>query len=125
RVCAWARSPASVRWATIWPCAISSGDREGAQRTRMSEPGSDHPRALEDYEAPASDEFAVSGRSAAGTVAAGIFTSRIVGFVRERAFAHFFGVGVHADVLQVAFRLPNLLQNLLGEGTISAAFIPI
>src|SRR5690606_35787128 len=107
------------------PCAISSGDREGAQRTRMSEPGSDHPRALEDYEAPASDEFAVSGRSAAGTVAAGIFTSRIVGFVRERAFAHFFGVGVHADVLQVAFRLPNLLQNLLGEGTISAAFIPI
>src|SRR5690606_27665056 len=38
---------------------------------------------------------------------------------------HFFGVGAHADVLQVAFRGPNLLQNLLGEGTISAAFIPI
>ena len=63
--------------------------------------------------------------SAAGTVAAGIFTSRIIGFVRERAVAHFFGVGAHADVFQVAFRGPNLLQNLLGEGTISAAFIPI
>lgn len=64
-------------------------------------------------------------RSAAGTVAAGIFTSRLIGFVRERAVAHFFGVGAHADVLQVAFRGPNILQNLLGEGTISAAFIPI
>lgn len=63
--------------------------------------------------------------SAAGTVASGIFTSRIIGFVRERAVAHFFGVGAHADVFQVAFRGPNLLQNLLGEGTISAAFIPI
>lgn len=65
------------------------------------------------------------GASAAGTVASGIFTSRIIGFVRERAVAHFFGVGAHADVFQVAFRGPNLLQNLLGEGTISAAFIPI
>ncbi len=63
--------------------------------------------------------------SAASTVASGIFTSRIIGFVRERAVAHFFGVGAHADVFQVAFRGPNLLQNLLGEGTISAAFIPI
>ncbi|MEX0820975.1 MAG: lipid II flippase MurJ, partial [Rhodothermales bacterium] len=63
--------------------------------------------------------------SSAPTVAAGILTSRILGFVRERAVAHFFGVGAHADVFQVAFRGPNLLQNLLGEGTISAAFIPI
>ncbi len=63
--------------------------------------------------------------SAAGTVAAGIFTSRILGFVRERTVAHFFGVGAHADVFQMAFKGPNLLQNLLGEGTISAAFIPI
>lgn len=65
------------------------------------------------------------GRNSAATVASGILTSRLVGFVRERAIAHFFGVGAHADVFQVAFRGPNLLQNLLGEGTISAAFIPI
>ena len=64
-------------------------------------------------------------KSAAGTVAAGIFSSRIVGLIRERVLAYFFGVGAHADVVQFAFRAPNLLQNLLGEGTISAAFIPI
>ena len=74
--------------------------------------------AVED--APESGE-----ESAAGSVAGGIFLSRIFGLLRERAVAYFFGVGAHADVLQVAFKSPNLLQNLLGEGTISAAFIPI
>ena len=63
--------------------------------------------------------------SAAGVVALGIFVSKILGLLRERAVAFYFGVGAHADVWQVAFRAPNLLQNLLGEGTISAAFIPI
>ncbi len=64
-------------------------------------------------------------RNAAGVVAGGILASRLFGFARERALAHFFGLGAYADVFQVAFRGPNLLQNLLGEGTISAAFIPI
>ncbi|MEM1042466.1 MAG: murein biosynthesis integral membrane protein MurJ [Bacteroidota bacterium] len=63
--------------------------------------------------------------SAAGLVAGGILLSRLIGFVRERAIGYFFGVGPHADVFRVALRAPNLLQNLLGEGTISAAFIPI
>ena len=58
-------------------------------------------------------------------MAGGILLSRITGLVRERVAAYFFGVGAHADVLQFAFRAPNLIQNLLGEGTISAAFIPI
>lgn len=66
-----------------------------------------------------------SSGSAAGIIAAGIFTSRIMGFIREAATAYFFGVGAHADVLRTALRMPNVLQNLLGEGTISAAFIPI
>ena len=66
-----------------------------------------------------------SSASRAATVAAGILSSRVVGFLRERAVAHFFGVGAHADVFRVALRGPNILQNLLGEGTISAAFIPI
>ena len=75
---------------------------------------------------PDADDDASSGRgSAAGSVAAGILSSRILGLLRERAQAYFFGVSVYADVLQVAFKSPNLLQNLLGEGTISAAFIPI
>ena len=68
---------------------------------------------------------AAAGKSAALLVAAGIFTSRVIGLVRERAISYFFGLGPHADVLRVAFRTPNLLQNLLGEGTVSAAFIPV
>jgi putative peptidoglycan lipid II flippase len=73
----------------------------------------------------ADSESGAEGGSAAGSVAGGILLSRIVGLLRERTVAYFFGVGAHADVLQVAFKSPNLLQNLLGEGTISAAFIPI
>ncbi len=74
---------------------------------------------------PTEEGAGAEGESAAGSVAGGIFLSRIFGLLRERAVAYFFGVGAHADVLQVAFKSPNLLQNLLGEGTISAAFIPI
>lgn len=72
-----------------------------------------------------SSPSADANESAAGAVAAGILSSRILGLLRERTVAYFFGVSAHADVLQVAFKSPNLLQNLLGEGTISAAFIPI
>ncbi len=61
----------------------------------------------------------------ASRVAAGILSSRLLGFVRQALYAHFFGVSAHADVVETAFRSPNLLQNLLGEGTISASFIPI
>lgn len=82
------------------------------------------PDVPSDPDASAADEAAPSS-SAAGVVAAGIFLSKIVGLLRERAVAFYFGVSAHADVWQVAFRAPNLLQNLLGEGTISAAFIPI
>ena len=79
----------------------------------------------ETVSAEAASASGAEGESAAGSVAGGIFLSRIFGLLRERAVAYFFGVGAHADVLQVAFKSPNLLQNLLGEGTISAAFIPI
>src|SRR4026208_1218841 len=61
----------------------------------------------------------------AATAALGLLSSRLGGFVRERAYAHFLGVGPHMDVLRLAFRAPNVIQNLLGEGTLSAAFIPI
>lgn len=58
-------------------------------------------------------------------VAAGIFSSRLAGLLRTSALGAFFGVGPHADVFSAALRLPNLLQNLLGEQTLSAAFIPV
>ncbi len=57
-------------------------------------------------------------------VGLGILASRLAGFVRDRMLGHFFGLGPHADVFRTALRGPNLLQNLLGEGTISATFIP-
>ena len=62
---------------------------------------------------------------ASALVSAGILLSRISGLVRERVFAHFFGASPVADAWKAALRLPNLIQNLLGEGTLSASFIPI
>lgn len=58
-------------------------------------------------------------------VAAGIFLSRILGLVRQRAFAHYLGTSAAADAFTAAFRIPNLLQNLFGEGALSASFIPV
>jgi putative peptidoglycan lipid II flippase len=58
-------------------------------------------------------------------VAAGIFLSRIAGLVREGVFSHFFGISIYADVFKAGLRMPNVLQNLLGEGTLSASFIPV
>lgn len=58
-------------------------------------------------------------------MAAGIFLSRIVGLVRQRVLAHYFGQTTGAaDALAAAFRIPNFLQNLFGEGALSASFIP-
>ena len=65
------------------------------------------------------------GRGAAAMVAAGILLSRLSGLVRERVFAHYLGASLAADVYRVAFRVPNMLQNLLGEGVLSASFIPV
>lgn len=62
---------------------------------------------------------------AAALVGAGIFLSRVFGFVRERVFAHWFGTTDLADAWRAALRLPNVLQNLLGEGTLSASLIPV
>src|SRR5438309_1776466 len=59
-------------------------------------------------------------------VAAGIFLSRIAGLLRERVIAYFLGnQTVAADALRGALRIPNILQNLFGEGVLSASFIPV
>ena len=58
-------------------------------------------------------------------VAAGIFLSRIAGLVRDRVFAHYFGNSDAADAFKAALRIPNFLQNLFGEGVLSASFIPV
>lgn len=58
-------------------------------------------------------------------VASGILLSRIAGFAREAAIANFLGVGLAVDAFKTALRIPNLMQNLLGEGVLSASFIPV
>ncbi|HUQ19347.1 MAG TPA: murein biosynthesis integral membrane protein MurJ [Gemmatimonadaceae bacterium] len=65
-----------------------------------------------------------NSRGAAFLVGAGIFLSRIAGLVRNKFFAHYFGSSLAADALNAAIRIPNLLQNLFGEGVLSASFIP-
>jgi putative peptidoglycan lipid II flippase len=62
----------------------------------------------------------------AALVALGILASRLAGLVRVRVFAHYFGQESDpADAFNAAFRIPNFLQNLFGEGALSASFIPV
>ncbi|MEO8216993.1 MAG: murein biosynthesis integral membrane protein MurJ [Acidobacteriota bacterium] len=61
----------------------------------------------------------------AALVAAGILLSRVAGLVREKVFAHYFGNSVAAGAFKAALKIPNLLQNLFGEGVLSASFIPV
>ena len=74
---------------------------------------------------PASPATPPPARGGAAKVFAGILLSRLMGFVREGTFARYFGVGPHQDALTAVMRVPNVLQNLLGEGVLSASFIPI
>lgn len=65
-----------------------------------------------------------SGRGAT-LVAAGILASRVMGLVRQLIFARYLGLGPEAAAYSAAIRIPNFLQNLLGEGVLSASFIPV
>lgn len=58
-------------------------------------------------------------------VGLGIFLSRISGLLRVRIFAHYFGNSDAGDAFNAALKIPNFLQNLFGEGVLSASFIPV
>ncbi len=58
-------------------------------------------------------------------VASGILASRVTGLLREIVIAAALGAGPVADAFRGGMKIPNLLQNLLGEGSISAAFVPV
>ncbi|MFI5340871.1 MAG: murein biosynthesis integral membrane protein MurJ [Candidatus Methylomirabilales bacterium] len=76
---------------------------------------------------PSSKENPESPSSAARSafmVGTGILLSRLAGLIRDRVFAHYFGNSDAADAFRAAFRIPNFLQNLFGEGVLSASFIP-
>lgn len=75
-----------------------------------------------DNQVPSESKASSSG---AYLVAAGIFLSRIAGLVRERVFANYFGNSDSGDAFKAALKIPNFLQNLFGEGVLSASFIPV
>jgi putative peptidoglycan lipid II flippase len=76
-------------------------------------------------EAHSSERRRTTG-GAAALVAAGILLSRLTGLVRSRVFAYYFGLqNDSADAFNAALRIPNVLQNLFGEGALSASFIPV
>ncbi|MBN2624846.1 MAG: murein biosynthesis integral membrane protein MurJ, partial [Acidimicrobiales bacterium] len=80
-------------------------------------------------EPPAAAPAATPGPAAGGRgsllVAAGILLSRTAGLIREVVTAAFLGSADAADAFKAALRIPNLMQNLLGEGVLSASFIPV
>jgi len=61
----------------------------------------------------------------AGTVSVAVMCSRVLGLVREQVFAVLFGAGFAYDAFIVAFRIPNLLRDLFGEGALSSAFVSV
>ncbi len=65
-----------------------------------------------------------TGRSAF-FVAIGILCSRLIGLVRQRVIAHYFGLEMEADAWTAAFKIPNFLQNLFGDQALSGSFIPV
>src|SRR6266404_1073620 len=60
-----------------------------------------------------------------GAMAAATLTSRVLGMAREMVYAAFMGNSAVASAFIMAFQVPNLFRRLLGEGALTAAFIPI
>lgn len=99
----------------------------------MSSPGAEPaPSAPGDGARPGGGSKA-AGASAGGSrtghhaalVATGILASRVAGFVRQHFLARMLGLSDASDAFNAAFKIPNFLQNLFGEGVLSASFIPV
>src|SRR6478672_2351509 len=62
---------------------------------------------------------------ASGAMAIATLTSRVLGMVREMVYGYFMGTTWVASAFLLAFQVPNLFRRLLGEGALTAVFIPI
>ena len=60
-----------------------------------------------------------------GVIGFATAVSRVLGFIRDIVIARFFGTAIYAQAFVVAFRIPNLLRDLIGEGATNAAFVPV
>jgi putative peptidoglycan lipid II flippase len=61
----------------------------------------------------------------AGVIAIATLASRILGFIRDIVIARLFGVYLYAQAFVIAFKIPNLFRDLVGEGATNAAFVPV
>ncbi|HYR85997.1 MAG TPA: murein biosynthesis integral membrane protein MurJ [Terriglobia bacterium] len=61
----------------------------------------------------------------ASVITAATILSRIFGYIRDSRVAFLLGAGTANDAYTIAYRIPNLLRRLVGEGAVSAAFIPV
>lgn len=61
----------------------------------------------------------------AGVIGLGISVSRILGFIRDIIIAAIFGTSMPLQAFVVAFRIPNMLRDLVGEGAANSAFVPV
>lgn len=95
------------------PAALGDAARSDDPADEAVEPAASVPTA------------ARSSTAASAMIAVGILLSRVAGLIRTRVVAMFFGTSEFADVFAAGMRMPNLLQNLLGEGVLSASFIPV
>jgi len=59
------------------------------------------------------------------TISALTVVSRIFGYIRDKRISFLLGTGDLADAYSIAFRIPNTLRRLVGEGAVSASFIPV
>jgi len=60
-----------------------------------------------------------------GVIGIATALSRVLGFMRDIVIANFFGTAIYAQAFVVAFRIPNLLRDLIGEGATNSAFVPV
>lgn len=61
----------------------------------------------------------------AGVIGVATFCSRLLGFARDVVIARMFGVYVYAQAFVIAFKIPNLFRDMIGEGAANAAFVPV
>src|SRR4029450_12174170 len=94
---------------------------------RGRSPMSDAPRGNGAPSAPDSERSGSAARTGRHVFHGGaaILFSRIVGLIRQRVFAHYFGISAAGDAYSAAFRIPNFLQNIFGEGALSGSYIPV
>ena len=117
---AWLKLCLTVYWLSlaVW-LAVMAAAGLAAGHTFGKLPGI--PMVLEEYAAyPAAEH----GRIAAGLVMALFVVSRALGLLRQMVISHQFGTSGELDAYLAAFRLPDILFQLVAGGALASAFIP-